>query len=98
MEKDDGFTPLNGDERRQYINARETFKAVRAAEFQARDCQGTMRWRTMPPNEYLIAFYAGAPRKARGGVRQKRRWSMTLFLPRKKCSKSGSKHCERDWH
>ena len=54
MEIDHGFTPLNGDARRQYINAREVFEAVRTAEVQARDHEGTMLWRTISGSEYLI--------------------------------------------
>ncbi|OYO31324.1 nucleotidyltransferase domain-containing protein [Janthinobacterium sp. PC23-8] len=54
MEIDYGFTLLDGDARRQYINAREVFEAVRAAEVQARDYEGTIRWRATSGSEYLI--------------------------------------------
>ncbi|MDQ2820990.1 MAG: GSU2403 family nucleotidyltransferase fold protein [Pseudomonadota bacterium] len=54
MEIDYGFTPLNGDARRQYVNSREVFEAVTAAEMQERDYEGTMRWRTISGSDYLI--------------------------------------------
>lgn len=66
MEIDYGFTPLDGDARRQYINAREVFEAVRAAEVQARDYEGTMRWRTMSGSEYLIRVSRKGAQKSLG--------------------------------
>jgi hypothetical protein len=54
METDYGFTPLDGESLRQYVNAREAFAATRAAEREARDLEGNMFWRVQNGREYLI--------------------------------------------
>lgn len=54
MEADYGFTPLDGEARRQYVNARETFAATRSAEREARELEGNMLWRVQNGREYLI--------------------------------------------
>lgn len=61
-----GFAQLDGDARRQYINAREVFEAARAAEAQAREYEGTMRWRTMAGREYLIRVSRKGTQKSLG--------------------------------
>lgn len=66
MDTDYGFTPLDGDARRQYINAREVFEAVQAAEMQARDYEGRMRWHTVSGKEYLIRVYRGGRQTSLG--------------------------------
>lgn len=54
METNYGFTPLDGEARKQYINSRESFSAVREAERKAREYEGNMVWRIKNGREYLI--------------------------------------------
>lgn len=49
-----GFTPIDGEARRQFINARDAFTATRAAEREASDFEGNMFWRIQKGREYLI--------------------------------------------
>jgi len=48
------FVPLDGDARREYINARETFIAHQAARQTMRELVGAMMWRAQHGREYLI--------------------------------------------
>jgi len=65
---DDGFAliPLSGEARRQYINARETFMAERAAEREARQFEGGMRWRSRNDCEYLTRVFKRGASKSLG--------------------------------
>jgi hypothetical protein len=45
---------LPGDVQRQYINARQVFKALRETEHAAKAFEGNMFWRTRDRKEYLI--------------------------------------------
>ncbi|MYM80772.1 MULTISPECIES: GSU2403 family nucleotidyltransferase fold protein [Duganella] len=48
------FVPLDGDSRRQYINARDALAATRAAEQEALKLTGSLAWRVQNKREYLI--------------------------------------------
>jgi hypothetical protein len=54
MDKDIETTPLAGNALRQYINARQTFASLRAAETEAKNFRGSMLWREVKGHSYLI--------------------------------------------
>lgn len=48
------FVPLDGDSRRQYINARDALAATHTTEQEARRLAGSLVWRVQNRREYLI--------------------------------------------
>lgn len=60
------MTELSGDERKQYINARQVFLGLRQAEKEAKALQGSMFWRTIDGREYLIRTGRGGAQKSLG--------------------------------
>lgn len=48
------FVPLDGDSRRQYINARDALAATRTTEQEAGTLAGSLVWRVQNKREYLI--------------------------------------------
>jgi len=66
MEMSYAMVELSGDERKQYINARQVFLGLRQAEKEAKSLQGSMFWRTVDDREYLIRTGRGGSQKSLG--------------------------------
>lgn len=84
METAYGFTPLDGDARRQYVNSRSVYEAVSAAEAQARDYEGTMRWRMTSGTDYLIRVSRRGTQKSLGRRSPETEAIFATFHSRKK--------------
>jgi hypothetical protein len=60
------FQDIGDDARRQYIDARAAFDALKAAQVQAAAVRGGMYWKTVKGTDYLVRTSAGNAQKSLG--------------------------------